>query len=289
MPAQLTERRVATSGPTLAVRDFAGGEPAVLAMHGLASNARWWDLVAARLAPRHRLISVDLRGHGLSDRPDEGYDFPTVAGDLAEVAAQLHPGPMVVAGHSWGASVALTYGVHRAAGTLAVICVDGGATDLAAYFGPTWEMAEQTMRPPQLHGITAATLRAWMDSSPIAEGSDPDTAAAILLGNFEEDGSGTGTLQARLALDHHMQIARHLYELDGYQLMSRLQAPLLLMPAGHPDHEDLPKVRAMDHARRVMGDRVRVTWVDGVHDIPVQRPVEVAEAMEAFMSELAAR
>jgi len=104
-------------------------------------------------------------------------------------------------------------------------------------------------------------------------------AAAILLGNFEEDGSGTGILQARLALDHHMQIARHLYELDGYQLMSRLQAPLLLMPAGHPDHEDLPKVRAMDHARRVMGDRVRVTWVDGVHDIPVQRPVEVAEAM----------
>ena len=286
LAAELTERRVATSGPTLAVRDFAGGEPAVLAMHGLASNARWWDLVAQRLAPRHRVISVDLRGHGLSDRPEDGYDFETVADDLVEVAAHLHPGPLVAAGHSWGASVALEYGVVAPLGTLGVICVDGGATELKAYFGPTWEMAEQMMRPPQLHGITAATLRTWMDSSPISEGSDPETAAAIMLGNFEDDGNGDGGLRARLMLDHHMQIARHLFELDGYELMSRLGCPVLLIPAGHPDHEDLPKVRAMDHARAVLGDRARVVWVDGVHDIPVQRPAEVAAAIGDFLTTL---
>jgi pimeloyl-ACP methyl ester carboxylesterase len=289
VPAELTVRRVATSGPTLAVRDYAGGEPAVLAMHGLASNARWWDLVAERLAPRRRVISVDLRGHGLSDRPDDGYDFETVAGDLVEVAAQLHPGALVAAGHSWGASVALEYGVVAPQGTLGVVCVDGGATDLKAYFGPTWEMAEQMMRPPQLHGITAATLRAWMDSSPISEGSDAETAAAIMLGNFEEDGSGGGSLRARLGLGHHMQIARHLYELDGYELMSRLRSPVLFIPAGHPDHEDLPKVRAMERARSVLGDRARVVWVDGVHDIPVQRPAEVAAAIDDFVEALAAR
>ena len=289
VPADLTERRVATSGPTLAVRDFAGGEPAVLAMHGLASNARWWDLVAERLAPRRRVISVDLRGHGLSDRPDDGYDFQTVAGDLREVAAQLHPGPLVAAGHSWGASVALAYGVVAPEGTLGVVCVDGGATDLKAYFGPTWEMAEQTMRPPQLRGITAATLRAWMDSSPISEGSDADTAAAIMLGNFEDDGNGDGSLRARLQLDHHMQIARHLFELDGYELMRRLRCPVLFVPAGHPDHEDLPKVRAMEHARAVLGDQARVAWVDGVHDIPVQRPAEVAAAIDDFLETLTPR
>src|SRR5438105_8794904 len=147
--AELTERRVATSGPTLAVRDFAGGEPAVLAMHGLASNARWWDLVAERLTPAHRVISVDLRGHGLSDKPADGYDFETVARDAVEVAAALTDGPVIAAGHSWGASVALVYGLAAPDTTLGVVCVDGGATDLKAYFGPTWEMAEPMMRPPQ--------------------------------------------------------------------------------------------------------------------------------------------
>src|SRR5579859_5524380 len=71
-------RRVPTAGPTLSVRDRPGGDPAVL---GLPSNARWWDLVGADLAPAHRVLAIDLRGHGQSDRPENGYDFDTVVGD----------------------------------------------------------------------------------------------------------------------------------------------------------------------------------------------------------------
>ncbi len=283
MSDPVAERMVSTPQVRLAIRDHPGGEPAVLALHGLASNSRWWDLVAARLAPAHRVIAVDLRGHGLSDKPSSGYDFDTIVADLRALAEQIHPGPLVVAGHSWGASVALAYGVAEEA-TLGVICVDGGATDLKAYFGPTWDMAEQTMKPPALRGISVQTLRDWMDSSPLADGSDPDTAAVILLGNFEDD--GTGHLQPRLALDNHMQIARHLFELDGYALMGRLHCPLLVVPAGHPDHEDLPKVHAMQRAQDVLGERARVVWVDGVHDIPVQRPDQVAAAMRDFVESL---
>ncbi len=255
----------------------------MLALHGLASNSKWWDLIAPLLAPRHRLMAVDLRGHGGSDRPSTGYDFGSVVGDLQELTAQLHPEPLVVAGHSWGASVALAYAAAEPR-TLGCICIDGGATDLKAYFGPNWGMAEQTMKPPALNGISARTLRDWMDSSPLADGSDPDTAAEILLGNFEDDGSGH--LRPRLALENHMQIARHLYELDGYELMAKVRCPILFIPAGHPAHEDTPKVHAMGRARAVLGSRARVVWVDGIHDIPVQRPDEVAAAMAGFLEEL---
>jgi pimeloyl-ACP methyl ester carboxylesterase len=285
MPA-VREERVATSGPALAVRDHAGGEPALLALHGLASNARWWDLVAERLAPRFRVIAVDLRGHGLSDKPSGGYDFPTVVDDLRQVAAALHPAPLVVAGHSWGASVALAFGAELPELALGVVCVDGGATDLKAYFGPTWEVAEQTMKPPNLSGVTPEALRQWMEASPLSEGSDPATAAGILIGNFEDDGTGTGHLRPRLALANHMQIARQLFELDSYALMARVRCPVLFVPAGHADHEDAPKVRAMERAREVLGSRAHVTWVDGVHDIPVQRPGEVANAISAFVDGL---
>ena len=283
MPRAVQDHRVPTSGPVLNVRDHEGGEPAVVALHGLASNARWWDLVAERLAPRFRVIAVDLRGHGLSDKPDTGYDFATVVADVRDVLSALHPSPLVVAGHSWGASVALGFGATFPDLSLGVVCVDGGATDLKAYFGPTWEMAEQTMKPPNLVGVTAAALRQWMESSPLSEGSGPDVAAAIFLGNFEEDGTGSGHVRPRLSLAHHMQIAKHLFELDSYELMARVRCPVLFVPAGHPDHEDAPKVRAMEHARRVLGERAHVTWVDGVHDIPVQRPDEVAKAMRTFI------
>ena len=61
-PIPIDEYRVDTPRLALSVRDHAGGEPALLALHGLASNARWWDLVADRLVPAHRVIAVDLPG-----------------------------------------------------------------------------------------------------------------------------------------------------------------------------------------------------------------------------------
>jgi pimeloyl-ACP methyl ester carboxylesterase len=288
MPHAIDEYRVDTPRLTLSVRDHAGSEPALLALHGLASNARWWDLVAARMVPAHRVIAVDLPGHGRSDRPDTAYDFDTVSSDLAALLVAVHPSPLVVVGHSWGATVALAFAVDHPDLALGVVCIDGGAGDLKAYFGPTWEMAEQTMRPPALTGITPAMLRAWMDSSPLRDGSDPETAAEILLGNFEDDGSGAGTLQPRLSLDHHMQIAHYLFDVNGFELMARVRCPILFIPAGHPDHEDSPKVRSMAQVREVLGDRARIVWVDGVHDLPVQRPVEVAAAIAGFVDEIAA-
>jgi pimeloyl-ACP methyl ester carboxylesterase len=286
----IAEYRVDTPRLALSVRDHPGGEPAILALHGLASNARWWDLVADHLVPAHRVIAVDLPGHGRSDRPDSGYDFDTVSGDLEGLLGTLqHPEPIVVVGHSWGATVALGFAAAHPALTLGVVCVDGGAGDLKAYFGPSWEMAAETMRPPALHGITPAMLRAWMDSSPLRDGSDPDTAAEILGGNFEDDGTGAGTLRPRLSTEHHMEIAHHLFDADGYELMAQVRCPMLFIPAGHPDHEDTPKVRSVAHAQEVVGDRARFVWIDGVHDLPVQRPVEVAAAITAFVDELAAQ
>lgn len=283
---QVTVSRVPTLGPSISVRQRQGGTPPLLALHGLASNARWWDLVGRELAPAHRVVAPDLRGHGESDRPETEYDFDTVVGDLEQVVDALEMPHQVIAGHSWGASVALAFAVASPQETLGVVCVDGGATDLKAYFGPSWEVAEHTMRPPDITGITLAALQAWMESSPLREGSDPATAAAILAGNFEDDGLGTGGLRPRLRVAQHMEIARHLFELDSYALMERVRCPVLFIPAGHPDHEDTPKVHAMERARGVLGDRATVQWIDGVHDLPVQRPHEVAVAIASFVASL---
>ena len=67
-----------------------GTQVPFLLVHGLASNARMWDGVAAVLAAAgHPVVAVDQRGHGRSSKPDEGYDFVTVVADLVALIASL--------------------------------------------------------------------------------------------------------------------------------------------------------------------------------------------------------
>ena len=86
-----TDTFITIGGLRLHLRDWGGPDvpPAILLVHGLASNARIWDLLAPLLAPNFRLVAIDQRGHGVSDKPDDGYDLATIAGDLAGAIVAL--------------------------------------------------------------------------------------------------------------------------------------------------------------------------------------------------------
>ena len=77
----------------LNVRHWPGeGRPFVL-LHGLASNSLTWAVVARHLqAAGHAVYAVDQRGHGPSDKPDDGYDFATVTEDLDLLCERLGAG-----------------------------------------------------------------------------------------------------------------------------------------------------------------------------------------------------
>ena len=277
----MREYLVETGTLRLSVRDHPGGSPPILALHGLASNARWWDLVAAPLSPRWRILAPDLRGHGRSDRPESGYSFAEVVDDLRGLVDAAGLDQLIVAGHSWGASVALWFAAAAPERVLGCVCVDGGAGSLREHF-PTWADAAERLRPPRLSGLTEATVREWARGGPLAEGGDPDAAAEILLGNFEagEDGA----LSPRLSMDHHMEIARRMYELDPFELMARVRCPVLFVPALGGPWPPEEKARGLQRAQEVLGQRAQMVWVDGGHDLPVQRPEQLSEVMAAFVA-----
>ena len=82
----------APGGAGSAAPGGAGSAAPFLLVHGLASNARLWDGMARRLAEAGRsAVAVDLRGHGRSDKPDAGYDFETIGGDLRALIGALGP------------------------------------------------------------------------------------------------------------------------------------------------------------------------------------------------------
>lgn len=86
-------------------------DPAVLLVHGAGQTRAVWGSVAEALElAGRRVISLDLRGHGGSDWPEDGrYDFEAFVGDLRAVLAQLGTRPVVVASTlgGWVASAAL--------------------------------------------------------------------------------------------------------------------------------------------------------------------------------------
>ena len=87
-PADFRTQAVEVDGATIHVR-VGGQGPAVLMIHGYGETGDMWAPLAAALATNHTVIAPDLRGMGLSSKPEGGYDKRTQAGDLARVLDAL--------------------------------------------------------------------------------------------------------------------------------------------------------------------------------------------------------
>ena len=81
-PADFRTQEIQTNGTTLHVR-LGGHGPAVLLLHGYGETGDMWAPLAAQLAGDHTVVVPDLRGMGLSSRPEGGYDKKTQGQDVA--------------------------------------------------------------------------------------------------------------------------------------------------------------------------------------------------------------
>jgi len=98
---------VDTSSGTIQVLEE--GDPAgstIVLIHGYTGSLRWFDELAPLLAEKHRVIRIDLLGHGGSDKPSAGYSIEDQARAIAEALAELDVEGATVVGHSLGATVA---------------------------------------------------------------------------------------------------------------------------------------------------------------------------------------
>jgi pimeloyl-ACP methyl ester carboxylesterase len=280
------ERWVPGDGVRLHARDWGGDGPAVVLLHGLASNCRIWDGVAPLLAAAGlRTVALDQRGHGESEQPDHGYDFATVGRDLQAVVAALGlDRPPLLVGHSWGGNVALQYAADRDDSAVAGLAlVDGGFIEVAAWPGMTREKAREQLAPPRF----AVPLDAWLSQAgrwmPPGVGSDHGWVREFLRAGVEVDAAGVA--RARFHFDNHMHVVEALYEQRPSALYARVGCPVLLLPAGSDEFAAL-KRPAVDLAAQRL-PHARVVWFDDtMHDIPLQRPEALAAELARFAAEL---
>jgi pimeloyl-ACP methyl ester carboxylesterase len=87
----------------------AGSGPAVILLHGYAETSHMWLPLIPKLARTHTVIAPDLRGAGLSSKPEAGYDKKTMAQDIHALAQSLGIKKARVVGHDIGLMVAYAY------------------------------------------------------------------------------------------------------------------------------------------------------------------------------------
>jgi pimeloyl-ACP methyl ester carboxylesterase len=274
---QVQQRRVPVAeGVMVQVLDWtpaagaAQERPPFLLVHGLASNARMWDGVAGRLAAEgHRSAAVDLRGHGRSDKPDEGYEIDRVGADVRAVVDALGLERPVLVGQSWGGNVVVDVAAAWPALASGVVLVDGGWIDLPRRF-PSWDDCRATLTPPALAGRPAARVEAAIRA---AHPDWPETGITGAMACFEV--LPDGTARPWLSLDHHLAALRGMWEARPVDRYARVEVPVLLIPAdsGSPRIES---TRIDVAAAEAALPASRTVWVTGHHDLHAEQPAIVA-------------
>lgn len=102
--------------------------PAVVLLHGLSDSCRSFEPLIRQLPPSWRVLAVTMRGHGLSDQPEAGYELADLAQDIDGLLEALRvPAPLIV-GHSLGASVARQLVLDRPTRAAGVVYIDAFAS-----------------------------------------------------------------------------------------------------------------------------------------------------------------
>ncbi len=252
--------------------DVAVDAPLLLLIHGLASNARMWDGVGAELARRgYRSIAVDLRGHGRSSKPDDGYDFATICADLCALLDHLGEPDAVFVGQSWGGNVVVHAGHAHPDRVVGVVAVDGGMIELQHRF-PDWDDCAVALRPPTFTGLAASRFEASVRSM---NRDWPETGIVGSLSNFEV--LPDATVRAWLTLDRHMQILRSLWEHRPSALYPQISRPVLFLPADSGDVAWTNDKHAAVTAALDALESGRVEWFRPAHhDLHAQHPERCA-------------
>jgi pimeloyl-ACP methyl ester carboxylesterase len=267
----------------IAIREWNGAGRDFLLVHGLASNAKTWDLVAQLLsAAGHHVVAVDQRGHGQSEKPETGYGFDEVTGDLAALIEAMGLDLPVVAGQSWGGNVVVDFAARYPETASGIVLVDGGLIDLSGRPGATWETISVDLKPPDLLGIPryemVARFRAFHPDW-------SDQQIELQMGNYEtlED----GTIRPWLSLDHHMEILWAMWNQRPRELVESLEAPMLIAIADSgPPERRLIRIEEAERLQKLRPSSVRWRQFEGAaHDIHVDQPEELARWVLAAVDE----
>lgn len=249
--------------------------PPLVLLHGLTSHARSWDALGRELSASRRVIALDQRGHGDSDRaPDGDYRVATMAGDVVGIVDALGLGRFELLGLSMGGRVGIAYAGSHVARVERLCIVDIG---------------------PEIDVTGMERIRRMMAASPERIGSEEEAVELARRANPRAPEAG---LRERVrhalrplpdggfewkydkALRDMMRQGGRRDTIDLWEPLRRITAPTLLVRGAESD------VLSPDVAKRMVDALPdgRLVEISGAgHPVPMDQPEAFARAVRAFL------
>ena len=265
------------------------GDEAVVLLHGLSQQRRFWDPVVSRMR-QWPVVTVDQRGHGASTAvASDDYSIDRCARDIIELAADLNLARIHVVGHSWGGAVALRVAA-AAPGLVASAClIDGGLTTPSAPSGSDPDRRAELLarlRPPAL-GIPIDDI--WQIIGEGMGGSLTLEMRDALAPTYEIGADGLA--RTVIGIDRHMAVLEGLLDYEPWPDADSLLVPLWAVFC-EPRHAqaDEVRLRVIERTQHLPTALVQ-RWNGALHDVPLQWPSLVAglvdSLVESYASDLA--
>ncbi|MGZ3495918.1 MAG: alpha/beta fold hydrolase [Thermodesulfobacteriota bacterium] len=206
---------------------WGGKEKQILCVHGITANSRFWDCLASALSPHHRVIAMDLRGRGLSDKPPTGYSIENHCKDIVALMNDQGLKRPVLMGHSLGAFISLVFAAQNPEKIDRLILVDGGGKlsedQLAKVFAGIKPSLDRL-------GQVFPSLDAYLSQMKQAPYLQPWNSYMETYFRYEVE-NVEGGVRSRVHPEHINEEARNLGKVDSREFYKRVEVPTLILRA----------------------------------------------------------
>jgi pimeloyl-ACP methyl ester carboxylesterase len=269
-----SELRFERDGVRVAGIDFCGEGPPILLLHGLAGHAGEWAETAGWLAKRARVVALDARGHGDSERCPADVSRAAHVADAAFAVERLGLAPVLVVGQSLGGLTALLLAAEHPELVRGLVMVEagpsGGGDDPSSHEENVAHLGDSLRRWPVPFTSHEAAVEFF---------GGPSLTAEAWAGGLERRDGGWWP---RFDVDVMMRTLQDAASRSYWEQWDRVSCPALVVRGGEGSLAlaDAASMVARGH------DAKLVELADAKHDVHLDCPGEWRQALSDFMDSL---
>jgi pimeloyl-ACP methyl ester carboxylesterase len=199
----------------------------ILCIHGITANCRFWDCLASALSPHHRVIAMDLRGRGLSDKPPTGYSIKHHCKDILILMNDQGLQRPVLMGHSLGAFISLVFAARYPKRVDQLILLDGGGKLSADQRDKVFAGIKPSL---DRLGQIFPSLKIYLSQMKQAPYLQPWNSYMETYFRYEIE-KVVGGIRSRVHPKHIEEEAKNLRKVDSRKFYKKVKAPTLILRA----------------------------------------------------------
>jgi 3-oxoadipate enol-lactonase len=234
-------------------------------IHGLGSSTRDWEFQTPVFSKEYQVITLDLRGHGRSDKPEGPYTITMFAADLASLLAGLGVDSAHLVGISLGGAIAFQFALDYPNMVKTLTIVNSGPS-----LGGTPEQAQQEIER-RVGLVQQYGMRAMGQA--LGPNLFPEPEHATLRETFIERWAENDPRA-------YIEATRSMLGWNVTDQLSSIQCPTLIVAAD----QDYTPVAMKEAYAKLMPNVQLAVIANAHHAVPIERPTEFNAGLAQFLA-----